>query len=181
MKKDSLKQNNFKNYIYTIPNFITLLRLLFIPLVLYLIVKDRIIWAVTLFVILSLSDKLDGLLARRLKQSSYYGGMFDAVTDSTLIFTTVLFLYLTNHITIKILLILFAPKVITFLLLTLLHKAEYKPTIFSRVSSAFFYIAIPLFLLEINSALEYLLILTIYILSLIHWVQLILTRINLKF
>ena len=176
MKNDSLKISHRQGYIYTIPNFITLFRLLLIPFILYFIVKDRIIIVVTLFTITTLSDMLDGMLARKLKQSSYYGGMFDAITDTTLILSTSLFGFLTGKISLLLLILLFAPKTITFLILTLLHKAEYKPTIFSRLSSVFFYISLPLILLDLSNILEYIFIICIYVLSIIHWVKLILLR-----
>ncbi|MBS3151962.1 CDP-alcohol phosphatidyltransferase family protein [Candidatus Woesearchaeota archaeon] len=171
-----MKRYKIKNYIYTIPNFITLFRFLLIPFILYFIVKDRMIIVLTLFAISTLSDMFDGLLARKLNQSSYYGGMFDALTDTILILTTITFSYLTNHISAVVLVALLAPKIITFLLLTFLHKAEYKPTIFSRLSSLFFYLSIPIFLLDIHTAIEYLLIAIIYVLSLIHWTKLFILR-----
>ena len=176
MRKDELKPYNPRDYLYTLPNFITLIRFCIIPFILYFIVKDRMIIVVTLFTITTLSDLLDGLLARKLKQSSYYGGMFDAITDSILIISTIVFAYLTGHISTALILILVAPKLITFLISTFLHKGEYKPTIFSRLSSLFFYISIPLILLELNRIIEYILIIIIYGLSIIHWIKLILLR-----
>lgn len=155
-----------------IPNLITLFRLLTIPFVLYFILVDKIYIAVTLFAISALSDKLDGEFARRLKQTSYWGGWFDAFTDSILILSTILFGYLTNHITLKLLIILFLPKIISYLFLLFLYDGKYKATIFSRWSSVIFYILIPVFLLDIHQLVIYILIFVIYILSLINWVKL---------
>ena len=107
-----MKRYKIKNYIYTIPNFITLFRFLLIPFILYFIVKDRMIIVLTLFAISTLSDMFDGLLARKLNQSSYYGGMFDALTDTILILTTITFSYLTNHISAVFLVALLAPKMV---------------------------------------------------------------------
>ncbi|MBI2148415.1 CDP-alcohol phosphatidyltransferase family protein [Candidatus Woesearchaeota archaeon] len=176
-----MNRYKLQKYLYTIPNFITLFRFLLIPFILYFIVKDKMIIVIILFLITTLSDMFDGFLARKLKQSSYYGGMFDAFTDTILILSTITFTYLTNHISGIILLILLAPKIITFLFLTFLYKGEYKPTIFSRLSSLFFYISIPIFLLDLEIVVEYLLIITVYILSAIHWMKLILDKFNLKF
>ncbi len=165
----------------TIPNLITLFRLILVPFICYYILKNKIALAIILFVIASLSDHIDGRLARKLKQTSYIGGYFDALTDSIMIFTTIFFAYITKHISILLLLILFIPKIITFLLQTFLHKGKYKPTTFSRLSSVNFYILIPLFLLNIDQRIIYFFIITLYLLSLIHWIHLIKIRFNLEF
>ncbi len=162
-----------KNKIKTLPNLITLIRLISIPFIIYLILNDRSFLAAVLFVIVVLSDKLDGYLARKLKQSSYYGGMFDAATDTILIFSTIIILFIKGYLTINILIVLLIPKIVTGIFLGAIHKAVYKPTIFSRISSVFLYIIIPLYLLSINNLILQILILLLYIASVIHWVYLI--------
>ena len=157
----------------TIPNLVTLFRFILIPFICYYILQGKTTVAVIIFIIASLSDRLDGFLARKLNQSTYYGGYFDALTDSIMIFTTIFFSYMTHHVTILLLIILFIPKIVTFLLQTFLHKGRYKPTVFSRLSSVNFYILIPLFLLNIDQRIIYLLIITLYLLSVIHWIKLI--------
>ncbi len=160
----------------TIPNIITFVRLFLVPIIIYFILNQKIKTALILFVISIISDMFDGFLARRLKQATYYGGVFDALTDTILIFSTVTALYLTNQLQLKFLLLLMSPKIITFILLTILNKKKFKTTIYSRLSSLVLYITIPLILLNFNITTIKILMIALYILSIIHWFLLIVKR-----
>jgi len=76
--------------IWTIPNAVTLLRLLFLPVFLYLlfVVENRAAAALTLGV-LGATDWVDGYLARRLGQVSEFGKVFDPTVDRLLFFVGV--------------------------------------------------------------------------------------------
>ena len=79
-----------RNIIFTIPNFISLLRLISIPLIAYMLYTDRK-WAALIILALSaLSDWLDGFLARRMHQISKIGQLLDPLADRLLIFCSVL-------------------------------------------------------------------------------------------
>ena len=79
-----------RDIIFTIPNFISLLRLISIPLIAYMIYTDRK-WAALIILALSaLSDWLDGFLARRMHQISKIGQLLDPLADRLLIFCSVL-------------------------------------------------------------------------------------------
>lgn len=162
--------------IRTIPNIITLVRFLLIPVIFYLITTNKEIPGVILFVGATLLDKLDGFLARKLKQSTYYGAFFDAFTDTMLVFTTAVALYLTNAISIKLLIILIIPKLVTALILLILYKATYKPTTSSRLSSVALYTIVVFVLLGIHINIIYSLVALLYLLSFVHWIKLIKTR-----
>src|SRR5207237_5065102 len=69
------------------PNQLTLLRLIFIPFVVISVVEDRYGWALALFVLAGLSDALDGLLARVLKQKTALGQYLDPIADKLLLST----------------------------------------------------------------------------------------------
>lgn len=160
----------------TIPNIITFARLILIPIIIYFILSQRTKIALILFIISIFSDMFDGFLARRLKQATYYGGIFDALTDTILIFSTVTALFLTNQLQLKFLLLLISPKIITFILLSISNKKRFKTTIYSRLSSLAIYITIPLILLNFNNATIKILMTILYILSIIHWFLLITKR-----
>ncbi|MDX2380741.1 MAG: CDP-alcohol phosphatidyltransferase family protein [Acidimicrobiia bacterium] len=71
--------------IWTIPNLITLLRLLCIPLFLYLLFdRENRVAAALLLGALGASDWIDGFLARRLGQVSEFGKVFDPTVDRLL-------------------------------------------------------------------------------------------------
>ncbi len=93
-----------KEEIFTISNFISLLRvLLFIPI--YFALQNITrgyeyrIYAVSLFILAFITDILDGYLARKLNRISEVGKIIDPLADKMLIALIVVYLYLINEIT----------------------------------------------------------------------------------
>ncbi len=76
------------NILRTIPNQITLSRILFVPLLMFLILFDsdvtRIL-AMVLFFLAAVSDAVDGYIARSLNQTSLFGKFADPIADKLLI------------------------------------------------------------------------------------------------
>ena len=78
--------------IYTIPNIITFVRIILIPIILYLLFSDNskvVLIAGLLFIISSISDYFDGYLARTLNQSSKLGTLLDPIADKLLVVITI--------------------------------------------------------------------------------------------
>ena len=76
--------------ILTLPNFITLIRLLCIPIFLYLLfVRDARLGAAVLLGALGATDWVDGYAARHLHQVSNFGKAFDPTVDRLLLITGV--------------------------------------------------------------------------------------------
>lgn len=72
----------------TIPNQITIARLLSVPLLMYLILSDSDlgrIFAVILFFLAAVSDVVDGYIARSFNQTSVFGKFADPIADKLLI------------------------------------------------------------------------------------------------
>lgn len=70
----------------TLPNWITLARLLLIPpMVYFLEAPGGNLWALFLFLVASLTDWVDGYLARRLNQKSVLGALLDPLADKILV------------------------------------------------------------------------------------------------
>jgi cardiolipin synthase len=78
----------------TIPTQITLVRLLLVPFVAMSILYHRYGLALLIFTISGVSDLLDGLLARTLKQKSKLGALLDPMADKLLLSTSFLLLTL---------------------------------------------------------------------------------------
>jgi len=64
-----------------LPNLVSLTRLLLSPLMLFLEFPQ----VIALFILLALTDALDGFLARRLKQETELGKVLDPLADKTLL------------------------------------------------------------------------------------------------
>lgn len=79
-----------KSYLINIPNIITLTRI-FITLFIFK-------YPLICISIGSLSDFLDGFLARRLSQTSRFGAILDVVADKIFIFMIIMYLYYTSII-----------------------------------------------------------------------------------
>jgi len=63
-----------------------------IPLVLAFLYFNQPIWAAALFFVLSLTDALDGYLARRLKMMSDFGKLMDPAADKLLVISVLILL-----------------------------------------------------------------------------------------
>jgi cardiolipin synthase len=112
--------------VFTLPNVLTFLRLLGVPLFLWLILGPH--WDGWAFVVLAVggaTDFLDGYLARRWHQISRIGQMLDPVADRTYIAATLLGLALRGIIPWWLVGILVARDVCLGLLIPLLKTRGY--------------------------------------------------------
>ena len=71
--------------ILNVPNTLTLLRLLLIPVFLYASFRGMFLTALILFVTAALTDIFDGLIARRLNQRSRIGAILDPAADKIML------------------------------------------------------------------------------------------------
>jgi cardiolipin synthase (CMP-forming) len=77
---------------WTLPNFITLLRLAVLPFFLFSISAGNIGIALVIFVLAGISDGIDGYLARRFNMKSALGAYLDPIADKLLMMSSYLFL-----------------------------------------------------------------------------------------
>ena len=69
----------------TIPNLITTLRIILVPIFIIYLINERFLEALTVFVLAGLSDGADGLVARLLNQKSKLGSYLDPLADKFLL------------------------------------------------------------------------------------------------
>ena len=72
----------------TIPNYLTILRVLLTPVLVILLLEERLSEALFVFIIAGVTDGLDGLIARLYKQKSRLGALLDPLADKLLLDTT---------------------------------------------------------------------------------------------
>lgn len=77
--------------IFTVPNALTLLRLLIIPVVIVLLLVQADGPAVALFIIAALTDFLDGKIARRTRPTQF-GAIIDPIADRLMLSSTAIVL-----------------------------------------------------------------------------------------
>jgi cardiolipin synthase len=73
-----------------IPNILTAFRLLLVPPVVVLMLKDEFMPALVLFAVAGFSDAVDGFLARRYNWTSRIGGLMDPLADKLLMVSSYL-------------------------------------------------------------------------------------------
>ena len=77
--------------IFTVPNIISFIRILFIPYYIMIFLQKNYVLTLFLLIFLTTSDYIDGFLARKLNQGSKLGKLIDPVADRTLILFTYFF------------------------------------------------------------------------------------------
>jgi cardiolipin synthase len=68
-----------------IPNFITILRTLLVPITVWLLISEDFLAAFLVFILAGISDGVDGYLARRLNLQSELGAYLDPLADKALL------------------------------------------------------------------------------------------------
>ena len=68
-----------------IPNILTVIRILLIPIFVIFLLKDMLNFALLVFTIAAISDALDGLFARYLDQRTLLGAYLDPLADKLLL------------------------------------------------------------------------------------------------
>ena len=110
--------------IWTIPNALSGLRLLGVPLFLWLVlVPQADAWALLVLVLAGITDWLDGAVARALDQSSRIGAYLDPAADRLYIAATLLGLALRDIIPWWLVLVLVARELMLLGLLPMLRRA----------------------------------------------------------
>lgn len=76
--------------IVTVPNVLSTVRLALIPLFLWLLGSEEYGWALLVIVVSSLTDFVDGFVARRFNQVTRLGQLLDPAVDRLFIFSTLI-------------------------------------------------------------------------------------------
>ncbi|MBS3112585.1 CDP-alcohol phosphatidyltransferase family protein [Candidatus Woesearchaeota archaeon] len=84
-----------KKYL-VLPNILSIIRLIFSPFIIYLSYLQRYNPALALFILISLTDVLDGYYARKNKECTPFGSVLDSTADKVTIFCVMIALYIKN-------------------------------------------------------------------------------------
>jgi len=76
--------------VWTVPNMLSILRLVFVPIFLWLILTGQDNWAVVVLTLSGITDYLDGKIARRYNLVTRFGQLLDPVSDRLYILSTLL-------------------------------------------------------------------------------------------
>jgi cardiolipin synthase (CMP-forming) len=84
------KSGEVSNRIFTVPNILSFIRLGLVPVFLVLIIIGEDVWALATLVFSSVTDYLDGYIARRFGQITRLGQLLDPAADRLFIFATLI-------------------------------------------------------------------------------------------
>jgi cardiolipin synthase (CMP-forming) len=125
--------------IFTAPNQITLLRMVFVPFIVIELVEGRYFWALILFVIAGFSDGLDGLLARKLHQQTLLGQYLDPIADKLLLSTMFLVLSILHKIPWRFTVLVFGRDIsilaASAVLFAIAGLRDFRPSIFGKANT----------------------------------------------
>jgi cardiolipin synthase (CMP-forming) len=126
--------------VWTIPNGISVARLIGVPVFLWLVLGVRTQtgdwWAVGLLIVAGLSDWLDGKIARALNQQSRLGTLLDPAADRLYIVSTVIGLAVRGIIPWWLVIVLAAREVMLGVLLLILRRRGWGPLQVSFIGKA---------------------------------------------
>jgi cardiolipin synthase len=113
--------------VLTVPNALSLLRLLGVPFFLWLVLNDHDGWAVAVLMVSGFTDWLDGRIARRWNQTSRLGQLLDPAADRLYILATLVGLTVRGVVPLWLTVALVARDVLLATTLPVLRRHGYGP------------------------------------------------------
>jgi len=130
----------------TIPNILTLGRLLLVPCFLFASMRGMYLAAFVIFVSAAVTDVFDGFIARRLNQRSRLGAMLDPAADKILMVCGFLFYTFADRmpvaripgwLTFAVFMRDFMIALFVYLLYTRVQIRKFPPSVFGKASTVF--------------------------------------------
>ncbi len=124
-----------------IPNSLTLLRIILVPVIVIFLIDGDYLGAVIIFIIAGITDGLDGFLARVLKQKTILGAYLDPLADKALLISSFITLSVLGIIPGWLAVIVISRDMVILLGISLLFimsvPFEIKPAFISKVTTLF--------------------------------------------
>jgi CDP-diacylglycerol--glycerol-3-phosphate 3-phosphatidyltransferase len=121
-------RDDLPDRIWTLPNALSLLRLLGVPVFLWLLLGPQADgWAVAILMVSGFTDWLDGKLARWLDQGSKLGALLDPAADRLYIVSTLVALALRDIVPVWVVALLLGREVVLAIMLLVLRHYGYPP------------------------------------------------------
>lgn len=139
------RADELKSAVFTIPNILSMFRIVLVPIFLWSLLNDRPWEAVLIFFIAGLTDLLDGFTARVWHQRSKLGTILDPAGDKLLMATSFVVLTLPsvagpNHIPLWLTIIVFARDLLivagAFIAFLSWHQGSFMPSFLGKITTA---------------------------------------------
>jgi len=124
-----------------LPNILTLIRVLLIPVFVILIMNHSLGWALFIFALAGITDGADGLIARLTRQRTELGAYLDPIADKLLLSSAFITLAIFELLPSWLTVIVITRDVIILigiLVMTLNHyEVKIEPSLFGKVTTTF--------------------------------------------
>ena len=131
--------------ILTIPNVISMIRLLLIPAIAVTYLRHEYLWAVAFLLLSGLSDMVDGYIARHFNMVSTLGKILDPIADKLTMVVVVVCLSIIHHPIRMVLAVLIVKEGLMLIGTFLLYKRGKRPCaskIWGKLATVLLYIAV---------------------------------------
>ncbi len=123
----------------TIPNLISTLRIILVPIFIIYLIQDKFLGAIAVFILAGVSDGLDGFLARLLNQKSRLGTFLDPLADKFLLVAAFVVLAVCGYIPASLTVVVITRDILILLgvLILFLYKQDIQinPSIVSKITT----------------------------------------------
>ena len=130
----------------TIPNLITMLRIILAPVFAIYVINDQLNAALVIFVVCSATDALDGMLARVFNQKSKLGAYLDPLADKLILVTAFILLSAMGHLPAWLTVTVIARDVVILLGVVTIHlnklELHIRPSILSKINTWFQFLTV---------------------------------------
>ena len=144
MSISRLRESRIALSLATTANQLTILRIVFVPLFIILLVYNELGWAFGTFVIAGITDVLDGIIARRFGQKTSIGAALDPIADKLMMTSSIVILSLPQmefHNTIPrwlLIVIIFRDVfivIVSLIVVLMLGWRLFRPSIYGKAST----------------------------------------------
>jgi cardiolipin synthase (CMP-forming) len=130
----------------TIPNLITLLRIILAPVFVIYLINDHLTAAFIVFVVCSVSDGVDGFVARFFNQKSKLGAYLDPLADKLLLVTAFVALAAMGYLPAWLTVTVIARDVTIMLGVLMIHlnklELRIRPSVLSKINTCFQFLTV---------------------------------------
>lgn len=131
-----------------LPNLITLVRILLVPVFLLIFWSahpDRIFLSMSIAALAGITDVLDGYLARKYKLVTTLGKILDPAADKLMVLSVAISLYLIGRFPVWLVLLIIAKEIVLVLgslFLVFKEKTEVSASVYGKAATFFIYLAL---------------------------------------
>lgn len=130
----------------TIPNFITMIRILLTPVFVIYLVNNQLLAGLVVLIICGISDGLDGLIARVFNQKSILGSYLDPMADKMILMSAFIALSITGFLPSWLTVLVISRDMLLVIGIAILHftgiNLNIKPIISSKITTCFQFVTV---------------------------------------